>query len=188
MARLRPLRRLAFGYARLRFGKVPEPIVVMADHGGVFWTLSTMETMVEASWRALPSPLRDLAVLKAASSLDCPWCLDFGSHVASRGGLSDDKLRQLHTWRSAAVFDETERLVLELAEQMSATPVAVDPALVDRVRARVGDRGLLELVASIALENQRSRFNIAMGVLPQGWSRVCALPSAVQPTPSTASS
>lgn len=191
--RLRPLRRLALAYARLRFGKVPEPIAVMADHGGVFWTLSTAETMVEATWRTLPPQLRDLAVLKAASAVDCPWCLDFGSHLATKAGLGEDKLRQLHDWRSAAVFDDDERLVLELAEQMSASPVVVDAALVDRLRQRLGQKGLVELVASIALENQRSRFNIAMGVLPQGWSRVCALPTAAppttrQPTPSTASS
>ena len=178
--RIRPMRRLALAYARLRYGKVPEPLTVWSEHGGVFWTWSTMESMVEASWRTLPASLRDLAVLKAASSQDCPWCLDFGSHLATKGGLSEEKLRDVHRWRDSDVYDDTERLVLDYAEQVTATPIAVDERLVTTLRSRLGDKGLVELTAYVALENLRSRFNRSMGVMPQGWSRVCALPTAAR--------
>lgn len=66
---------------------------------------------------------------------------------------------------------------------MSATPVEIEPALVERARERFGPKGFVELTASIALEHQRSRCNKAVGAMPQGWSRVCALPTAVGPTP-----
>jgi AhpD family alkylhydroperoxidase len=171
------MRRLALGYARLRYGKTPDPLVTWSEHGGVFWTWSTLESMVEASWRTVPRNLRNLAVVKAASSLDCPWCLDFGSHLARKGGLSEAKLRDLHRWRESEAYDEDERLVLAYAEQVSSTPVAVDDELVAALRDRLGEKGLVELTAYLALENMRSRFNRAMGVLPQGWSRVCALPT-----------
>lgn len=174
---IRPMRRAALAYARLRYGKVPEPLVAWSAHGGVFWTLSTTESMVEATWRAVPRNLRNLAVLKAASSMDCPWCLDFGSHLAGKGGLSEAKLRDLHRWRDSDAYDDDERLVLAYAEQMTATPVAVDDELLAALRARLGQKGLVELTAFVALENLRSRFNRSMGVLPQGWSRVCALPT-----------
>jgi AhpD family alkylhydroperoxidase len=172
---MRPFRRLATGYARLRYGKVPEPLTRWAEHGGVFWTWSTEESMVEATWRTLPPHLRNLAVLKSASTVDCPWCLDFGSHVGAKSGLTEDKIRDLHRWRESDAYDATERDVLAYAEQVSATPVAVDEAVVSRLRSRLGEKGLVELTAYVALENQRSRFNAAMDVLPQGWSRVCAV-------------
>ena len=176
--RVRPLRRVALGYARLRYGKAPEPLTRWAEHGGVFWAWSAEETIAEASWRTLPKQLQLLAVLKSASTIDCPWCLDFGSHLGARSGLDDAKLRDLHRWQSSSAYDDLEHDILAYAEGMSATPVVVDDALTARLRARLGEKGLVELTALIALENQRSRFNAAMGVLPQGWSRVCALPTS----------
>ena len=172
-----PMRWLAARYARLRFGKVPEPLTKWAAHGGVFWAWSTEETLAEATWRSLPRPLRELAVLKSASTVDCPWCLDFGSHVWEKCGLDPAKVRDLHRWRESTAYDDLERDVLDYGEQMSATPISVDEALRDRLETRLGGKGLVELTAYVALENQRSRFNAAMGVLPQGWSRVCALPT-----------
>ena len=181
---MRPFRRLATTYARLRFGEVPEPLTKWAEHGGVFWAFSVEETFVEATWRSLPRALRHLAVLKAASTVDCPWCLDYGSHVSAQDGLDEAKVRDLHRWRESSAYDDLERDVLAYAEQVSSTPVSVDDAVLNRLRAHLGERGLVELTAYIALENQRSRFNAAMGVLPQGWSRVCAQPTTVLP-PST---
>jgi AhpD family alkylhydroperoxidase len=175
---MKPFRRLARTYARLRYGKVPEPMDRWYPHGGVFWTWSALETMVEASWRHLPVNVRQLAVLKAASMIDCPWCLDFGSHVVTKAGISADKVRDLHDWRASAAYDEDERLAIDYAEQLSATPAVVDDDLVRMLRTRLGEKGFVELTASIALEHQRSRFNKATGAMSQGWSRVCALPTA----------
>jgi AhpD family alkylhydroperoxidase len=170
-------------YARLRYGQAPEPMTRWAEHGGVFWAWSLEESVVDATWRALPNSLRMLAVLKSASTVDCPWCLDFGSHLSEKSGLSEAKLRDLHRWRDSGAYDDTEREVLAYAEGVSATPVAVDEGLRRRLEDRLGGKGLVELTALVALENQRSRFNAAMGVLPQGWSRVCALPTPASATP-----
>src|SRR4051794_11700560 len=103
---MRPMRWAAGRYARLRYGKMPEPLTKWAEHGGVFWAWSTEESMVEATWRSLPRGLRDLAVLKSASSIDCPWCLDFGSHVGEKGGLDPAKVQDLHRWRESSAYDE----------------------------------------------------------------------------------
>jgi AhpD family alkylhydroperoxidase len=174
---MKPLRRVARTYARLRYGAVPEPLDRWYPHGGVFWTWSTLELMFEATWRHLPSNIRQLAILETASLIDCPWCLDFGSHQVAKAGIAEDKIRELHRWRTSTAYDEDERLALEYAEQLSATPALVDDTLVSALRARFGEKGFVELTASIALEHQRSRFNKATGALSQGWSRVCALPT-----------
>lgn len=175
---MKPLRRLALAYARLRYGAIPEPLEKWYPHGGVFWTWSMTELLAEATWRELPSNVRNLAVLKAASVIDCPWCLDFGSAASAKAGVEEEKIRHLHEWRSSDAYNEDERLAIDFAEQMSATPVELDPQLVERARHRFGPKGFVELTASIALEHQRSRFNKATGAMPQGWSRVCALPTA----------
>jgi AhpD family alkylhydroperoxidase len=175
---MKPFRRIAMAYARMRFGRVPEPMQAWAQHGGVFWAFAMEETVLEPTLRTLPRRLQDLAVLKAASVIDCPWCLDFGSHLSERRGLAEIKLRELHAWQTSTAYDDDERLVLDYAEKLSATPVVVDDALTDKLRDRFGQKALVELTALVAIENQRSRFNKAMGVMPQGWSLVCALPTA----------
>ncbi|MDQ1697112.1 MAG: hypothetical protein QOJ03_2465 [Frankiaceae bacterium] len=186
---MKPARRLARTYARMRYGKVPEPLDHWYPHGGVFWAWSTLETMVEATWRHLPVNIRELAVLKAASVIDCPWCLDFGSHLVTRAGVAEGKIRDLHDWRTSSAYDDDERMAIDYAEQLSASPAVVDDALVTRLRDRWGEKGFVELTASIALEHQRSRFNKAVGALPQGWSRVCALPTRpAEPTQPTGAS
>ena len=174
---MKPMRWIALRYARVRFGKVPEPMQAWAKHGGVFWAFAVEESILEPTFRAAPKRLQHLAVLKAASIVDCPWCLDFGSHVSLRSGLSEEKLRDLHEWRNSNVYDDDERLVLAYAEDLSASPVVVDETLTEKLRERLGEKALVELTALVAIENQRSRFNKAMGVMPQGWSRVCALPT-----------
>jgi alkylhydroperoxidase family enzyme len=175
---MKPARRLARLYAKVRYGKVPEPLDHWYAHGGVFWSWSVLETMVEATWRTLPVNIRELAVLKAASVIDCPWCLDFGSHLVGKAGVAEAKVRDLHCWQTSDAYDDDERLALSYAEQLTATPAEPDPLLVAQLKSRLGDKGFVELTAAVALENQRSRFNKAVGALPQGWSRVCALPTA----------
>lgn len=171
--------RLAYRYAEKRYGKVPEPMAVWAHAPGVMWTWVIAETLAHYTWRRLPRELGELAVIRAASVVGCTWCLDFGSLVARFEGVSEDKLRGIHDWANAPVFDAHERLVLEYADAMTATPMSVDDGLVIRLREVLGEDATVELTALIALENQRARFNLALGIASQGFSPdVCAAPSA----------
>lgn len=64
------------------------------------------------------------------------------------------------------LFEGPERLVLELTLAMTRT-VAVDAALFGRVRAALGERATVEIVAVIATYNMVSRFLVALGVTPE---------------------
>jgi hypothetical protein len=61
---------------------------------------------------------------------------------------------------------------------MTSTPGQVDDELIERVRARLGVKGTMELVQLIAWENSRARQNVALGIGPEGFSegKACALP------------
>ncbi|MGO9319352.1 MAG: carboxymuconolactone decarboxylase family protein [Solirubrobacteraceae bacterium] len=120
--------------------------------------------------------LRALAVLKSAVMQGCEFCQDIGSHEARRASVSDEQLLDLPRYRDSERFDETERLVLDLAVGMTATPVQVSDELFAALRARFDDPQLVELVNLIALENLRSRFNATFGIGAAGFSegQVCA--------------
>ncbi len=171
-----PFARFAYRYAARRFGQVPEPFTVAAHSRPVLWATAVHESLVERTWTSLDVRLRELAVLRAALSVDCPWCVDFGAMLMDGHGIEPRKVEDLPRWRDSDAYDEVERLVLEYAEAMSTTPLQVTDELVDRLREHLSERQLVELTALVALENARARQNLALGIEPQRYASSCAVP------------
>ncbi len=128
----------------------------------------------------VPARLKMLAELKAATMTSCEYCIDIGSQIARRSGISDAELLALPRYRDSDCFDELEKLVLDYAVGMSRTPVEVSDELFARLRERFDEPQLVELTNIIALENMRGRFNLALGFGAAGFSEgmVCAAPDA----------
>ena len=126
----------------------------------------------------VPERLKVLAELKAATMTSCEYCIDIGSQIARRAGLSDAELLALPRYRESEEFDDLEKLVMDYAVGMSRTPVAVGDELFAQLRETFEDAQLVELTNVIALENMRGRFNLALDFGSAGFSEgmVCALP------------
>jgi 4-carboxymuconolactone decarboxylase len=124
-----------------------------------------------------------LVQLKAATLTHCEYCIDIGSQISRRWGLSDQELLALPLYQTSPLFSDLEKLVLDYAVGMSRTPVEVSDALFARLREHFDDAQLVVLTHLIALENMRGRFNLALGVGAAGFSEgmVCAVPAFVEP-------
>jgi AhpD family alkylhydroperoxidase len=178
-----PLVRLVYRMARRKSREIDgadrelriEPIEIYAHAPRLLLGYGMLEQSV-ASKPRVDEHLRALAVLKSAVMQGCEFCQDIGSHEARRASISDEQLLELYRYRDSEHFDEAERLVLDLAAGMTATPVQVSDDLFASLRARFDDPQLVELVNLIALENLRSRFNAAFGIGAAGFSagQVCA--------------
>jgi len=90
-------------------------------------------------------------------------------------GIPREKIEAVPHWRDSEVFSPLERLVMEYAEAMTATPPTVDDELVQRLRAHLDEAQLVELTAIICLENVRSRFNSAFGLTGRGFKDHCPM-------------
>jgi 4-carboxymuconolactone decarboxylase len=123
-------------------------------------------------------PERGLEPVEALTH--CEYCIDLGSQIARRGGLSDDELLALPAYRTSPLFGPVEKLVLDYAVGMPPTPVDVPDELFARLREHFTNAQIVELTHVIALENHRGRFNLAMGIGAAGFSdgMVCAVPAA----------
>ena len=163
--------------ARRVFGQVPDPTYLMWHNRRVLWAALGYERRV-ARFNRLDPQLKAYAELAAAGVIGCSWCLDFGYFHSARKGLDLDKLSQVPRWRTAEVFDDLERDVLEFAEAMTQTPPAVTDELFARLDERLGHAAMIELATMVALENQRSRLNTALGLTSQGFSDACTVPLA----------
>lgn len=90
----------------------------------------------------------------------------------SEHGASFEKMSALADFRSSDLFTPAEKAALALAEAMTVTPPEVTEEVFAAVRAHFTDAELVELAATIAMENYRARFNRAFDVEAQG---LCAI-------------
>lgn len=84
-------------------------------------------------------------------------------------GLSDDQIRNLNWYQESPLFSDDEKLVLEMADAISATPARVTPELRTRLQKRFSTPELVELSAAISWENYRARSNRVFGFESEGF-------------------
>jgi hypothetical protein len=72
-----PFGRFAHRLSRSRFGKVAEPLAMMAHHPRLLLGYGMFELAFERS-NLVDERLKNLAVLKAATMVGCEFCIDIG--------------------------------------------------------------------------------------------------------------
>ena len=172
--------RMANWYTRRSYGRDTEIAGVMAHSLPDLVGYGTFEFLHERR-RSVDEKLLALAGTKAACLVGCQFCIDIASHISREAGVTEAQLRNLHAYRESPAFAAVERLVLEYAEEMCQTPIAISDELFARLREHFDDRQIVELTTEIAIENFRARFNNALDITPAVFSsgRYCALPDAV---------
>lgn len=165
--------------ARRMLGKVPESIGVMWHNRRVMLDLMSIGRKSE-KWDALDPSLASFASMAAAAAIGCSFCLDLHYFMAHNHRLDESKAREVPRWRDSTVFTPGERRVMEYAEAMCQTPVAVTDELSDALLADLGPAALLELSARVGLMNATARANIALGIRSEHFSDACGLPPLAQ--------
>ena len=84
--------------------------------------------------------------------------MDINSAVGRKAGLTPEKIKAA-THGDFTVLNDTERLVIELADAMVTAPANVSDDLYARLRQQFSEEQLMELGAQIAFENYRARWN-----------------------------
>ena len=113
---------------------------------------------------ALGGALRELVIMRIAHLNHAPYEAEQHAPIALKEGLTPAQLDALPHWAGAGdTFGPTQRHVLALCDAMTRE-VQVDNALVQAVREQLGERQLVELVATIASYNMVSRFLEALQI------------------------
>ena len=76
--------------------------------------------------------------------------------MGRKAGLSDEKLSAV-LGDDMTPFNDTERLVTELADALADTPSNVSDDLYGRLRNQFSEEQLMQLGGQIAFENYRAR-------------------------------
>ena len=98
--------------------------------------------------------------------------------MGRKAGVTEEQLRDLAQFESSPYFNDREKLVLRLATSLTRTPAEVPDDLFAVLRADFSERELVELSATIAWENYRSRFNRTFEIEAEDVSKgqFCPLP------------
>jgi alkylhydroperoxidase family enzyme len=103
--------------------------------------------------------------------------MDSNAAGGSKEGASDEKIAAVAQSATSELFTPAERVALELAEAMTATPPNVTDELFARLQTFYDEAQLVELVAIVCQENFRARSNTTFRVESEGM--YCVAPGAV---------
>jgi alkylhydroperoxidase family enzyme len=95
--------------------------------------------------------------------------MDINASRGMRSGAGEAKILAVEQAATSPLFDETERAAIAYAEAMTITGLGVSDDLFIRLRRHLSEAQVVELTAAVALENFRSKFNVALGVEAQGF-------------------
>src|SRR6266496_3870514 len=99
-----------------------------------------------------------------AWTIGCCWCVDFGTMLLRLDGLDVERLKEIGDYATSSRCSDDERAAIAYADAMTATPTEATDEQVADLERRFGRDGVVELTYQIALENQRSRMNTALGI------------------------
>lgn len=143
-------------------GRISDLYRVLLNSGPLAAGWEAMLTAVR-NQSSVPADLRELMILRVAVVNRAPY--EFDAHVphAQKAGVSDAKIAAVREAVIGSVFTESEALVLELADTMTRN-IDVPEALMDRLKAKLDARGVVETVATVAAYNMVSRFLVALQI------------------------
>lgn len=103
-----------------------------------------------ASHSQLPPRLHEIVRYRIALTNDCKRCKAYRNPDGVAAGATDDLLENVEMWRSDDRFDAVERDALDFTERFLYDPASIDVVMIERLRAALGDGGVVDLTACVA--------------------------------------
>jgi alkylhydroperoxidase family enzyme len=98
--------------------------------------------------------------------------MDINAAVGGKKGLSQEKIDAALGVGEVDALSERERLALEYADRVSATPVDVPDDFFARLRTLFSEREIVELTGHIAHENYNAKSNRPLRVEANDFCRL----------------
>jgi hypothetical protein len=148
----------AFGFTRRFYTQICRAAVATPATETGLYPQDLTESLLQ---RTLPRKLHAMVQLRVASQIACIAETEERTWACHRVGWSDDEIKAVVLGGFEELFSEPEVLALRYADEMTRTPIDIDPQTVKLLRRYFNQPDLTELTASIAHENFRCRFTDA---------------------------
>lgn len=141
---------------------------------------AVLEGLTPSGGKDMPGRLLKLVRIVASLSSACPFCLDMNARELEQNGITADEIRLLMEGKDLAKiesFSSRERMAVEYARLISATPLQFPADFVARLQAEFLPREIVILALTASQVNYWARLVQALGVPPAGFSEYCTIPT-----------
>lgn len=115
---------------------------------------------------ALSFELKELIKIRASMINGCAYCIQMHTTEALKNGIAQQKLFALSAWQESPLFDETERAVLHLTDDMTKIADAgVSESVYQSCLELLGEERLAQAIMQIIMINAWNRFALATAMM-----------------------
>ncbi|MCD6550178.1 carboxymuconolactone decarboxylase family protein [bacterium] len=144
-------------------GKVPEWVKVMAHRPEILKEFVELFGAIMGEGE-IESYLKWKIAYTVSNQLRCPFCVDVTTKMLKKLGADDETLSKIKEKKD---LPEEEKDILELVGDVTDNAHVDHPEIFERLRKRLTEPQIVELVSVIGLFNYINRFNNTLGVLPE---------------------
>jgi uncharacterized peroxidase-related enzyme len=150
-----------FAGVEASMGFVPNSMLTMAHWPELLQSFSGFAGTVLGAGELDPG-LRQLLAFVVSNAAGCRYCQAHTSHVATKVGVTTQKIQAAFEFETSSLFTDAERAALRVALHAGMVPNAVEPAHMDALREHFSEKQIVEIVAVISLFGYLNRWNDTM--------------------------
>jgi len=114
------------------------------------------------SQTALPAKLKELIKIRASMINQCAYCIEMHTVEALKAGIEQQKLFAISAWKESPLFDDKERAVLALTDEMTLiADSAVSDVTYQAALEKLGEEQLAQAMMQVIMINAWNRFALA---------------------------
>lgn len=149
----------ALKMAEAAMGFVPNSLKIMARRPALLAGFMGLSGALLGPDSNVPAGLRQMIAHVTSKAAGCNYCQAHTSEQAERKGVPADKIDQLWTYETSALFSPAERAALALADAAGQVPNAATDAHFEALKAHFSEDQIVEIVGVIALFGFLNRWN-----------------------------
>lgn len=110
----------------------------------------------------LPVTLKELIKIRASMINQCAYCIEMHTTEALKAGIEQQKLFAISAWRESPLFDEQERAVLALTDEMTLIANSgLSDASYQTCLEQLGEEELAQAMMQVIMINAWNRLALA---------------------------
>lgn len=141
---------------------------------------AALEALVAHKDETLDERMLKLVRMQASFAALCPFCINMNSSAFAKAGITLAEvaaLQDVELIHNSDTFTAREKLALEYARLISATPLAFPRDFIERLKQNFTEREIVILASTAAQVNYWARLIQGLGIQPAGFSDACDIPN-----------
>ena len=143
-------------------GFIPNSLLTMQRMPGMVKGFGELTKAVMDPQGAVDLGFMRLVAHFASRAAGCQYCEAHSLVAAKIHGISQEKLDAIWEYRDSPLYSEAERAALDFALAAGAVPNAVDPELMDRMKAHWSEEQIVQILGAVCLYGFLNRWNDSM--------------------------